>query len=89
MKGREYASWRHEHEHIGNTTQALIMSCHLDDDDKAFFEEMARLNKMSGRAIVRTISVARTIADMRCERIVTRDDLCEALGFRLREGIGQ
>jgi len=89
MKGREYASWRREHEQVNGTTQGLIASCHLDDSDKRFFEGMAKLNNMSGRAIVRTLSVARTIADMRCNRVVTRDDLCEALGFRLREGIGQ
>lgn len=89
MKGREYASWRREHEQLGSTTQGLVASCHLNDDDARFFEDMARLNHMSGRGIVRTMSVARTIADMRCSRKVLRDDLCEALGYRLREGIGQ
>ena len=89
MAGREYASWRLSHESWEHTTQGLMGSCHLAEEDERFFEEIAKLNHMSGRAIVRTISVARTIADIERRRNVTRDDLCEALGFRLREGVGQ
>lgn len=43
---------------------------------------------MSGRAIVRTLAVARTIADMNESEHVTRENICEALTFRLREGVG-
>jgi len=89
LAGREYASWRKAHERIGATTQELMASCHLDDEDARFFEDMAKLNHMSGRAIVRTTAVARTIADIDERQKVTREDLCEALGFRLREGVGQ
>ena len=89
QKGREFASWRRASENVGPTTQDLMASCHLDDADSRFFEKMARANHMSGRAIVRTMSVARTIADMDCRKKVVREDLCEALGFRLREGVGQ
>ena len=88
MSGREYSSWRHAHEHIEATTQGLMASCHLEEDDVRFFEEMARANNMSGRAIVRTIGVARTIADIDQRRSVSRTDICEALSFRLREGVG-
>ena len=89
MAAREYASWRRAHEQVGSTTQDLMESCHLEQADADFFERMAALNHMSGRAIVRTISVARTIADMAQRRAVCKADICEALSFRLREGVGQ
>ena len=88
MAGREYASWRRAHEQVEETTQGLMASCHLDDEDARFFERMAKANSMSGRAIVRTMSVARTIADIDQRREVSRADLCEALSFRVREGVG-
>lgn len=88
MKGREYASWRRARERVGSSTQDLVASCHLSPDDERYFEKMAELNHLSGRAIVRTMSVARTVADMEQRRAVTRDDLCEALAFRIREGVG-
>lgn len=89
MAGREYASWRRAHENVGTTSQALIDSCHLSASDEVFFEKAARANCMSGRAIVRTLSVARTIADMGQKRSVEKSDLCEALGFRVRDGVGR
>ena len=88
MAGREYGSWRREHEGVRQTTQGLMESCHLEPKDEQFFTRMAQLNHMSGRAIVRTISVARTIADIAQRRAVDKADLCEALSFRLREGVG-
>ena len=89
VAGREYASWRRAHEEVGASTQDVVATCHLTEADERFFERAARANHMSGRAIVRTLSVARTIADMEQRRVVTKGDLCEALGFRLRDGVGQ
>ena len=88
LRGREYASWRQARFGRVHRTQEVIEACRMDDDDRAFFEKMAQANHMSGRAIVRSLSVARTIADMAERPAVTKDDLCEALGFRLREGVG-
>ena len=87
--GREYASWRKSLEGEGTTTQDVIASCHLGPEDEQFFERMARANRMSGRAIVRTLSVARTIADIAQRKRVEKSDLCEALGFRIRDGVGR
>ena len=63
-------------------------SCHLNEEDRLFFEGVAEANHMSGRGIVRTVSVARTIADMEEHDAVSRENLCEALSFRLRDGVG-
>ena len=89
MAGREYASWRKAHQGAETTTQGLIASCRLSDDDAAFFEQASTSNKMSGRAIVRVLSVARTIADIAQRPSVERADLCEALAFRIRDGVGR
>jgi magnesium chelatase family protein len=67
------------------TTAQVIASCDLSNADMAFFEAACKANKMSGRALVRTLSVARTIADMSERESVSRADLCEALNFRTRE----
>ena len=88
LRGIEYASWRLARFGKPSTTQDVIESCRMEPAEKAFFEKMARANRMSGRAIVRSLSVARTIADMAQRERVNKDDLCEALGFRLREGVG-
>ena len=89
MAGRAYASWRTSQKSYPRSARGLIASCNLDEADERFFEQAAIANCLSGRGIVRTLSVARTIADMD-ERIqVTRDDLCEALGFRLRADGGE
>ena len=53
-----------------------------------FLEGMAKAYQMSGRAIVRTLNVARTIADLEESRWVSSDHIAEALGYRLREGVG-
>ena len=88
VMGREYQSWRLEREQTPATTQGVIASCHLEAADEAFFEKAARKNQMSGRAIVRVLSVARTIADIAQRPCVGKEDLCEALGFRIRNGVG-
>ena len=89
LKGREYASWRKSNEGTPRSSQEIIQSCHLADESASFFEKAARANNMSGRAIVRTLAVARTIADMDERPTVTKGDLCEALGFRVRNGVGR
>lgn len=65
--------------------EALVESCKLSSDDFEFFEEIATDNNMSGRGIMRVLSVARTIADIDTSENVTHDHLCEALTFRVRD----
>lgn len=86
MTGREYGSWRRAREPQGKSSPGVIASCRLSAEDQRFFEDMAKKNHMSGRGIVRTLSVGRTIADMEESPRVERKHLCEALSFRLRNG---
>lgn len=88
MAAREYASWRRARAEDDGSAEALVRSCALAPDDEGFFEEAARAGRMSGRAIMRTLAVARTVADMDETASVGRGHLCEALAFRLREGVG-
>ena len=66
----------------------LVRDCHLSESNREFFEQSAKAHNMSGRAIMRTLSVARTIADMEESHEVLMTHLCEALSFRVREGVG-
>ncbi|MEE0845090.1 MAG: YifB family Mg chelatase-like AAA ATPase [Eggerthellaceae bacterium] len=87
MKARAFASWRRSREANGAGTAALLVgACALSDDDERFYEQAASNMHMSGRAIMRTLAVARTIADMDESPTVSRAHLCEALAFRVREG---
>ncbi len=85
---REYAAWRRARAGIKGrreNSEELVCACDLKQEDARFFEDTARSVHMSGRAIIRTLSLARTIADMQQRPRVNRSDLCEALGFRLRD----
>ncbi len=85
LKGREYASWRKSHyKHEKKTLKAIMASCNMDDKDVEYFKKIARSSSMSGRSIMRTMSLARTIADINESKVVKRNDLCEALTLRLR-----
>ncbi|MBQ9041254.1 MAG: YifB family Mg chelatase-like AAA ATPase [Eggerthellaceae bacterium] len=89
MLGRAYASWRKERDTFEPTTRGLVRSCKLSSEDADFFEKTAAVSHMSGRAIVRVLSVARTIADIAERESVGRADLCEAISFRIRDGVGR
>lgn len=88
LRAREYASWRRARADDDGTMAALVASCGLSDTNRAFYEKATGIARMSGRAIVRTLTVARTIADMEEEAVVSKAHLCEALGLRFRESVG-
>lgn len=80
MEGREFRNKRRK-------TSDIVADCNLDDKDRIFFEEVANHHHMSGRGIMRVLSVARTIADIEQSDNVEHNHLCEALSYRLREGL--
>ena len=89
LRARAYASWREARADDGPPGPAqTVARCRLSEEDRAFLESMARSWRMSGRGIIRTLGVARTLADMDEAPAVGRGHLAEALGFRLREGMG-
>ncbi len=65
--------------------EALVDSCNLESTDFEFFEQIASKYNMSGRGIMRVLSVARTIADIEQSQQVKHEHLCEALTFRLQD----
>ena len=95
LRAREYAEWRRRRDGASEgrsagprTPSDVVKACRLAAEDAAFLESAAKTHGMSGRAIMRTLSVARTIADMAESLEVRKPHLCEALGFRIREGVG-
>ena len=75
------------------TSAALLLNAGarllLERRRRRFFESLATKSHMSGRAIMRTLALARTIADMEQAPAVGHDHICEAVGFRVREGGAQ
>lgn len=58
--------------------------CTLDNESKALFEN-AKINyQLSFRSINKVLKVARTIADLNNNEIITKDDLLKSLSFRRR-----
>lgn len=89
LRAREFASWRRARNGEDDkalTSEALVRACALTTQDEGFLEGAAKAGRLSGRAIMRTLALARTIADMEESARVERSHLCEAIGSRLREG---
>lgn len=89
---REFASWRRAHASCAELRPRFELSSlefyGVSDEGGAFLEQMAQLHHMSGRAIARTMGVSRTIADLEESERVEACHVAEAIGFRIREGVG-
>lgn len=90
LKAREYSSWRKAVDGADDCSASaegklafVLASCRLEDEVLKSFEERARRFGLSGRGIVKTLSVARTIADIEQSRVVNREHLAEALQYRI------
>ncbi len=84
MRARAFANERKLH----SSAEGLIEECDMSSEDEAFLKEMAVYHQMSGRGLMKTLSIARTIADMSGSARVITEHLCEAVNLRVREGIG-
>jgi len=62
----------------------LLAQCRLGQREQAFLEMVSDRYQLSGRAIISTLAVARTIADLDEQPKVSQDHLLEAVGYRLR-----
>lgn len=96
MRARAFADWRRAREGIAEESPTLaiakgsdaVEACGLADDARAFAMAMSEGGDMSGRALVGSLMVARTIADMEESEVVRPDHLAEAFGLRMSDGIG-
>jgi magnesium chelatase family protein len=64
---------------------ALLAACKLSAKERSFLEIMAERYQLSGRGIMCTLSVARTIADMEESDKVKQEHLLEAVSFRKKD----
>lgn len=89
---REFASWRRARAGLSADSPRSRLSglefYAISEEGGSFLEQVARLYHMSGRAITRTMSVSRTIADLEESEGVEERHIAEAVGFRMREGVG-
>lgn len=90
VRGRAFAAWRRAQEDAvgAHGSRSPLETCALADGARQFLVSVAELRAMSGRAMVRTALVARTIADMAESSEVLEEHVAEALNFRVREGVG-
>lgn len=70
------------------STRKIVESCMLCDEAQRFAISLSDMHDMSARALVGSLNVARTIADMEEAEMVKVEHLAEAFGFRLSEYIG-
>ncbi len=90
MAGRAFASWRRERfPQEGSQLERLLGACRLTEEARALLEHMARTAHLSARGIVRTLRIARTVADVAEEPECGREAVAEALGYRVREDVGR
>ena len=88
IAARGFKAWRTARgDEDARDPKSLIESCRFDDHTQSEFEVLAKTTMLSGRAIVRTLGVARTIADMEESIAVLRQHLMEALHYRVREAM--
>lgn len=100
LRAREFSAWRTRGERQSDvadedarhmkrkSSESVVASCRLTDEARSFIASVADVYAMSGRGLINTLRVARTIADMMEQEEVAAEHVAEAVGFRLREGIG-
>ncbi len=67
------------------TSREVERDCRLEAKVATFFTQVAEQFHLSARACHRTLKVARTIADLEGETILSKRHLAEALGYRLSD----
>ena len=65
--------------------EALIGQCRMDGHATQLLESLARVHSLSGRGIMKVLSVARTIADIEERERVVSDDIAEAVMYRMQD----
>lgn len=89
LRGRAFRGWRESHL-VGKKGAVLgYERSDLGDEAKSFLVSIAELYAMSGRGIARTVTVARTIADMEESENIESAHIAEAVGYRVRSGAGE
>ena len=95
LRAKEFAAWRKKKAQTSekgsvvtsNEVATLAQKELVSQEAERVLEALATSNHMSGRGIVRTLRVARTIADLNQSFLVEKEHLYEAAGFRVRESV--
>lgn len=91
LRAREYAAWRRARasesgerdEHVPGSPSEVIASCALDEGAQRFVNKVAEGDALSGRSLINTLKVARTVADIDESAKVTEAHLAEAFALRI------
>jgi len=63
-------------------SQAVLALCQIEAEAKKTLDLMASYKKLSTRGYFKLIKVARTIADLKQQRTISKEDILEAFSFR-------
>ncbi|MGI6221898.1 MAG: YifB family Mg chelatase-like AAA ATPase [Coriobacteriales bacterium] len=85
LAAREFALYRLKPARSQGHDALLIDECRLDEVAGRCIEHYARAFNMSGRGIMKALSVARTIADMQESDRVTDEHISEAIVYRMQD----
>lgn len=96
MAAREHAQWRESQQadkgmdapRASRSPSEVIAACKLDEGARAFVNKMAEGDALSGRGLINTLKVARTIADIDQAAKVSEEHLAEAFSLRVDSSIG-
>jgi magnesium chelatase family protein len=98
LAAHEFRRWREQKAEKGGARPEvtfdgegvrLLASCGLRQGERAFLESLAQHHRLSGRAIMRALAVARTIADIEQQPKVGKEHLVEAVNYRSKGGDDQ
>lgn len=101
VRAMEFAAWRKARSAARGETapstlergrrkdvRTMMGECRLSGESEKFVVSMADANELSARALVSSLKVARTIADIEESADVTTGHVAEAFGFRLSDCFG-
>lgn len=88
LAGRAFASWRRVRAAEAAVGEGPADGAAMTAEARTLLVSLAELHAMSGRAMMRSLAVARTIADMAESEEVAADHVAEAVSYRIREGVG-
>lgn len=87
LRAREFAAYRRKKEGNPQGLNQVIAACNFDSEDFYYFESLMDRRDTSARSLIKTLLLARTIADIEQTENVTKAHVSEAFMLRFKGGL--